>query len=155
MSGICTAAPPHLDAHDKNSIYLYWSELGLNRRHAWMNDIFAILHIIIHNDHITQNWNCPSKITHCILNIFWDPPIFHKSLFQGSPCLIKGSRAPHSSPVVRTLLIIIKSAFIWSNQILIYFINLLYLLWILCNVELLTMLKTSDTFFRIFRWIKS
>ncbi len=63
MSGICTAAPPHLDAHDKNSMYsyLYWSELGLNRRHAWMNYIFAILHIIIHADHIAQNWNCTSK----------------------------------------------------------------------------------------------
>ncbi len=34
--------------------YLYLSEFGLNRRHA-LNDIFAILHIIIHDDHITQN----------------------------------------------------------------------------------------------------
>ncbi len=41
------------------------------------------------------------KITH--FQYFWDPPKFHKSRFQGSPCLIKGSRAPPSSPVVRTL----------------------------------------------------
>ncbi len=36
------------------------------------------------------------------LSIFFEtPPKFHKSLFQGSPCLIKGSQAPPSSPVVQ------------------------------------------------------
>ncbi len=42
MSGICTAAPSHLDAHDKNNMYsyLYWSELGLNRRH--MHELILI-----------------------------------------------------------------------------------------------------------------
>ncbi len=100
MSGICTAAPPHLDAHDKNSMYsyLYWSELGLNRRHAWINDIFAIFNMItLHKTEIARQNNT--------LSIFFEtPPKFHKSHFQGSPCLIK-SRAPPSSPVVHTLML--------------------------------------------------
>ncbi len=91
MSGICTAAPAHLDAYDKNSMYssLYWSELDLNRRHARIYDFFvAILHMIIHDDRITQNLNIARQNN--TLSIFFETPQnFTNPIFREAHVLLR------------------------------------------------------------------
>ncbi len=86
---------PHTDAHDKNSMYsyLYWSELGLNRHHAWINDIN-----FTHNNprwsHYTK-LKLHVKITHC--QYFLRPPQnFTNHVFRGAHVLLRGAELPRS-----------------------------------------------------------
>ncbi len=84
MSGICTAAPPHLDAHDKNSTYsyLYWSELGFKSPSCieWYFCNFT------HNNPQWSHYTKPKlhvKITHC--QYFLRPPKISQITFSGEP----------------------------------------------------------------------
>ncbi len=97
MSGICTAAPPHLDAHDKNSMYsyLYWSELGLNRRHAWIKWYFCNF------THNNPRWSHYTKLKlHVkITSIFFETPQnFTNHFFRGAHVLLRGAELPLAPP---------------------------------------------------------